>query len=142
MAMSFIERLHSGPMSLYVPTHTLLFDEYEKPLEDHLSQWVLDHPDAYQDALRRSFEAGCECCHTATQASNAIRAGTFGPECVAKIHEYNVKSAKLAREVVPEGKYVMGNLTSTNPDFCSAVYSRPRSRKCGLSIAGTRLDSA
>ena len=117
MAKSFLERLHSGPMSLYVPTHTLLFDEYEKPLEDHLSQWVLDHPDAYQDALRRSFEAGCQCCHTATQASNAIRAATFGPEYVAKIHEYNVKSAKLAREATPEGKYVMGNLTSTNPDF-------------------------
>ena len=121
MAMSFVDRLSKGRMSLYMPTHTFLFDEYEKPLEDHLSEWVLNHPDAYQDALRRSFDAGCECCHTATQASNAIRAGTFGPDYVARIHEFNLKSARLAREVVPEGCYVLGNLTSSNPDFLEPV---------------------
>ena len=117
MAMTFVERLARGPLPLYVPTHTLLFDEYEKPLEAHLSEWVLDHPDAYQDALRRSFEAGCECCHTATQASNAVRAKPFGPEYVARLHEFNLESAKLARQVTPEGCYVMGNLTSSNPEF-------------------------
>ena len=126
MAMSFVDRLRSGPMSLYIPTHTVLFDEYEKPLEDHISEWVINHPDAYQDALRRSFEAGCDCCHTATQASNAIRAATFGDDYVARIFEFNLKCAKLAREATPEGKYVLGNITSTNPDFVEPLGSIKR----------------
>lgn len=117
MASDFLERLGSGIISLYMPMQTFLVEEYGKPMEDHLSVWVLDHPDAYQDALKRSYEAGCDMGHTATQASSPFRSQPFGQEVVDKVYELNYKSAKLAREVTPEGRYVVGNISHSNPDF-------------------------
>jgi 5-methyltetrahydrofolate--homocysteine methyltransferase len=108
-------------MTLYMPMQTFLVEEYGKPMEQHLSEWILDHPKEYQDAARRSFAAGCDMVHTGTQASSRIRAKPFGLE--GRVYELNLKSAKLAREVTPEGRFVIGNFTSTNPDFLEPVGS-------------------
>jgi len=121
MTMSFLERLHNDRMTLYMPMQTFLVEEYGKPMEQHLSEWILAHPKEYQDAVRRSFAAGCDMVHTGTQASSRIRAKPFGVE--DRVYEFNFKSAKLAREVTPEGHCVVGNFTSTNPDFLEPVGS-------------------
>lgn len=121
MTTGFVERLQDDVVIMYMPMQTFLVHEYGKPMESHLSEWVISHPKEYQDAARRSFEAGCEMVHTATQACSPFRAKPFGITGPDRIYELNCKSAQLARQVTPEGCYVVGNISSTNPDFIEPV---------------------
>ena len=95
MATDFLERLRSDRLIGYMPMQTFLVEEYGKPMENHLSEWILAHPGEYQDAARRSFDAGCDMVHTGTQASSRIRSKPFGLE--DRVYEFNFESAKLAR---------------------------------------------
>jgi 5-methyltetrahydrofolate--homocysteine methyltransferase len=116
MTTGFLERLKNtgDVLTHYAPLHTLLVD-WGKDLESHLSEWVVNHPKEYQEALSRSFEAGCDLAYTATQASSPWRAEVFGLR--DRVYEFNYKSAKLAKEVTPKGCYLMGLASTTNPDF-------------------------
>ena len=117
MVSDFLERLRKDVLIGYMPMQTFLVEEYGKPMEQHLSEWVLDHPDEFKDAIRKSYAAGCDMTHTATQASSPMRTKPFGEALLKRIYEFNFKSAKLAREVTPEGYYVIGNISHSNPDF-------------------------
>jgi 5-methyltetrahydrofolate--homocysteine methyltransferase len=121
MTAGFIERLQNDVVIMYMPMQTFLVHEYGKPMEAHLSEWVVNHPKEYQDAARRSFEAGCDMVHTATQACSPFRAKPFGITDSDRIYELNYRSAQMAKEVTPEGCYVVGNISSTNPDFLEPV---------------------
>jgi len=121
MVKDFLERLRSDIVIMYMPMQTFLVHEYGKPMEAHLSEWVVDHPEEYQDAIRQSCEAGCEMVHTATQASSPFRARPFGEAVEDRVYELNYRSAKLAKEVTPGDCYVVGNISSTNPDFLEPV---------------------
>ena len=116
MSPDLIHRLRStGDVLMhYAPLHSLLAD-WGKPLEAHLSEWIVAHPDAYQEALTQSFEAGCDLASTSTQASSPWRAEVFGLR--ERVHELNYKSASLAREVMPKDRYLAGFVSITNPDF-------------------------
>ncbi len=116
MPESLVERLQNTDEILlhYFPLHSALAD-WGKDLESHLSEWIVTHPDAYQEAIRLSLEAGCDFVSTSTQAASPWRAEVFGMR--SKVHEHNYLSAKLAKEVTPAGKYVAGFVSSTNPDF-------------------------
>lgn len=116
MPENLIERLQNTDEILlhYLPLHSALAD-WGKDLESHLSEWIVTHPDAYQEAIRLSLEAGCDFVSTSTQAASPWRAAVFGMR--SKVHEHNYLSAKLAKEVTPPGKYVAGFVSSTNPDF-------------------------
>jgi len=98
----------------YFPLHSALAD-WGKPLESHLSEWIINHPQDAQDAWEKSFEAGCDFASTSTQACSPWRAGVFGLR--DKVHELNFKSAKIAREVTPDDRYLAGFVSTTNPDF-------------------------
>ena len=117
MASDFLERLRNDVLIGYMPMQTFLVEEYGKPMEQHLSEWVIDHPDEFKDAIRQSYAAGCDMTHTATQASSLMRTKPFGKALLNRVYEFNFKSAKLAREVTPEGRYVIGNISHSNPDF-------------------------
>jgi 5-methyltetrahydrofolate--homocysteine methyltransferase len=115
MAHEFVERLSKEEILFhYAPLHSLLAD-WGKDLESHLSQWILSNPDKFQDALIKSYKAGCTLGCTSTQAASPWRAETFGVR--DKIHEFNYESAKLTKEVTPPGCYVLGMVSTTNPDF-------------------------
>lgn len=114
MAKEFLERLASEVLILYVPMQTLLMD-WGKDLESHLSEWVLEHPEAYQEALIKSYEIGCDMGHTATQASSVFRSTPFNLQ--DKVYEFNFRSAQLAKEVTPKDHYIVGNISGSNPDF-------------------------
>jgi len=120
MATDILTRLQSEVLVSYAPLHTLLMD-WGKDLESHLSEWILDHPDEFQDALAKSYAVGCDFGYTATQASSVFRAKVFGLE--SRVREFNYESARLAREVTPEGHYVLGNVSATNLDFLEPVGS-------------------
>ncbi|MDP6042884.1 MAG: homocysteine S-methyltransferase family protein [Dehalococcoidales bacterium] len=114
--MDLRERLRDTDEILlhYVPLHSLLAD-WGKDLESHLSEWIINNPEKYQDALRQSFAAGCDFACTMTQSSSPWRAEPFGLR--DRIHELNWRSAKLANEVTPPGRYVLAIVSTTNPDF-------------------------
>jgi 5-methyltetrahydrofolate--homocysteine methyltransferase len=118
--MKLIDRLKNTKDVLlhYFPLHSALVD-WGKPLEVHLSEWIINHPKEAQDAWRKSFEAGCDFASTSTQASSPWRANVFGLR--DKVHELNYRSAVLAREVTPADKYLAGFVSSTNPDFIEPV---------------------
>jgi 5-methyltetrahydrofolate--homocysteine methyltransferase len=117
MASDFVQRVNNDILVAFLPMQTFLVEEYGKPMEQHLSEWVLDHPEEFQSAIRRSFAAGCDMTHTATQASSPFRSQPYGKAMVDRVYELNFKSAKLAREVTPEDHYVVGNISHSNPDF-------------------------
>ena len=107
MSKRLLDRLHGTEDVLihYLPLHSILAD-WGKRLEVHLSEWILDHPDVYQEVLGKSFEAGCDFTSTSTQASSPWRAGVFGLR--HRVRELNYQSARLAREVTPEVRYLAG----------------------------------
>ena len=158
MATDFLERLRTDVIIMNNSMQTILVHDYGKPMEAHLSDWVITHPEEFQDAIRRSFDAGCEMVHTATQASSPFRARPFGKAVEDKVYELNYRSAKLAREVTPEDCYVVGNISSTNPDFLEPlgnmtydeVYEGYKLQISGLAeggvdvfhIAGNHIDEA
>jgi 5-methyltetrahydrofolate--homocysteine methyltransferase len=125
MANNLMERLcdTSDILLHYFPLHSALAD-WGKDLESHLSEWIITHQDVYQEAIRLSFEAGCDFVSTSTQAASPWRAEVFGMR--HKVHEHNYLSAKLAKEVTPAEKYVAGFVSSTNPDFLEPLGAMTR----------------
>jgi 5-methyltetrahydrofolate--homocysteine methyltransferase len=125
MSKNLMERLQNTDDTLlhYLPLHSALAD-WGKDLESHLSEWIVTHPDAYQEAIRLSFEAGCDFVSTSTQAASPWRAAVFGMR--HKVHVHNYLSAKLAKEVSPPDKYVAGFVSSTNPDFLEPLGAMTR----------------
>ena len=122
MAMDLRERLKNTDDVLlhYAPLHSLLTD-WGKDLESHLSEWIINNPEKYQDALKASFAAGCDFACTQTQASSPWRAAVFGLR--DRIYEFNFNSARLAREVTPPERYVLAMVSTTNPDFIEPLGS-------------------
>ena len=60
MAIDFADRLRNTKDVLVMmsATQTLLTQECGKPMEDHLSGWIITHPEEFQNTIRRTFEAG------------------------------------------------------------------------------------
>jgi len=147
MAIDFMERLRNTYDVLVEcqSMHTILVEEYAKPMEAHISDWVVAHPKVFQDAIQRAFAAGCDIVHIATQASSPIRARPFGVD--DRIYELNYKPAKLAKEVAPKDRYVIGDISSSNPDFLEPVgnltpdevYNGYREQALGLLDGGVDL---
>lgn len=117
MANDFLKRIRTDVVLHCGSLQTLLVEKYGKPMEEHLSVWVLDHPDQFQDAIKQCISAGCDTVHTATQAASPFRSKLFGQSVVDRIYELNYKSARLVKEVIPEDHYIVGNISFSNPDF-------------------------
>ncbi|MGQ9674372.1 MAG: homocysteine S-methyltransferase family protein [Chloroflexota bacterium] len=98
--------------------HTLL-SYWGKDMEDHLSYWVITHPEEFKDCVRQCVANGGDLVSVGTQAASPWRAETFGLR--DKVYEMNYKSAKLAKEAIPAGRYVVGFVSMTNPDFLEPV---------------------
>ena len=119
MAVDFINRLQNTDDVLvyFNGMQTFLVDEYGKPMEQHLSVWIVDHPQEFQDALRRIYATGHDISSTGTQAASPFRSKPFGQAVVDRVYELNYIPAKLAKEVTPEDHYAIGLISTTNQDF-------------------------
>ena len=158
--MDLMQRLWrtNDVLVMFQGIQTLLVEEYGKPMEAHLSAWILDHPNEFQDCLRRIFTAGCDLAPIGTQASSPFRAKPFGQSVVDRIYELNYESARLAKEVTPKGHYIQAVVSTSNPDFLEPlgnmtndeVYSGYLQQIKGLidgkvdliTIAGNHIDEA
>jgi len=123
MAMNFMERLRNTDDVLiyFGPIPTFLAVEYGYPLEEHVSVWTVDHPEEFQDALRRIWAAGHDCVQIGTQSASPFRSEPFGKAVVDRVYELNYKTAKLAKETTPEDHYSFGIIGTTTPDFLEPV---------------------
>jgi len=119
MVMDLMSRLRNtnDVLVYFNSTQTFLVDEYGKPMEEHLSVWIVDHPKEFQDALRRMYATGHDIASIGTQAANRFRAKPFGQAVIDRTYELNYRPAELAREVTPEGCYAVGLMGTTMQDF-------------------------
>jgi 5-methyltetrahydrofolate--homocysteine methyltransferase len=115
----FLERMNNTDKVFvhFEGMQTILADQYRKPMEDHLSAWILEHPTEFQEVLRRAYAAGHDSSAIGTQASSRLRAKPFGQPIMDRVYELNHDSARLARDIVPDGCYIVGTISSSNPDF-------------------------
>ena len=101
MRRDFLQRLASGELLIAEgPIHTLLEQGAGRNLEGCLGQWIVDHPDDFQAALKAMYAAGCDLGHTGTQGNGRYRLAAFGLE--NKVYELTLKQTQLAKEVTPE----------------------------------------
>jgi len=123
MATDFLDRLRNTDdvLVFFGQIPTLLTLEYGYPLEEHVSVWTVDHPKEFQDAIRRVYAIGCDGAHIGVQSASPWRSKPFGQAVVDRVYELNYETAKLAKEVTPEGRYSVGNIGTTTPDFMEPV---------------------
>ena len=123
MATDFLDRLRNTDdvMVFWGPMPSFLAVEYGYPLEEHVSVWTVDHPKEFQDALRRIYAIGCDSIQIGTQSASPFRSKPFGQAVVDRVYELNYRTAELAKEVTPEGRYSVANIGTTTPDFLEPV---------------------
>ena len=119
MANEFIDRLRNTDDVLvyFNAIQTIFTEEYGKPMEEHLSAWIVDHPKEFQDTLQRIYATGHDIFSIGTQAASIFRAKPFGQAIIDRIYELNYTPAKLAKEVTPKGYYAAGLCSTSLQDF-------------------------
>lgn len=112
MAKDFLQRLANGEVLVsWGPIQTLLQQEKGRNLEGHQAEWIVNHPDDYQDVLKAMFAAGSDFGAAGVQGNNRYRLEAFGLE--DRVYELTLKPLQLAREVTPENCYLVGQLGMT-----------------------------
>ncbi len=119
MANEFMDRLRNTDDVLvyFNATQTIFTEEHGKPMEEHLSAWIVDHPKEFQDTLQRIYATGHDIFSIGTQAASIFRAKPFGQAIIDRIYELNYTPAKLAKEVTPKGYYAAGLCSTSLQDF-------------------------
>ena len=76
-----------------------------------IGQWIVEHPEPYQDLAREYFRVGCHIVSGGTFNLNRISLAKFG--LAEKAEELNRGIVRILKEVQPEGKYVAGSMGPT-----------------------------
>jgi 5-methyltetrahydrofolate--homocysteine methyltransferase len=112
MAKDFLKRLANGEVLVsWGPIQTLLQQEKGRSLEGHLAEWIVNHPNDFQDVLKAMYAAGSDIGAAGVQGNNRYRLEAFGLE--DRVYELTFKPLQLAREVTPENRYLVGQLGMT-----------------------------
>ena len=89
----------------------MLQQEKGRNLEEHQAEWIVNHPDDFQDVLKAMFAAGSDIGAAGVQGNNRYRLEAFGLE--DRVYELTLKPLQLARAVTPEDRYLVGQLGMT-----------------------------
>jgi 5-methyltetrahydrofolate--homocysteine methyltransferase len=76
-----------------------------------ISQWIVEHPEVYQDLVRDYFRVGCDIVSGGTFNLNRISLAKFG--LAEKAEELNRGMVRILKGVQPEGKYIAGSMGPT-----------------------------
>ena len=74
-------------------------------------EWNVSHPDALKEIHRSYYEAGSDAVSTNSFGGNRIKLASYGLE--SRCHELNAAAARLAGDVRPPGKFVIGDIGPT-----------------------------
>jgi len=77
-------------------------------LTENAAWWLVNHPDAYQEILKAWIDAGCDFVVANHGSANRVRLKKFGLQ--DKTREINYQLIKLAREVIPNDRYLIFSL--------------------------------
>ena len=98
MAEDFLQRLANGDVLVsWGPIHQ--------------AEWIVNHPNDFQDVIKTMLAAGSDITAAGVQGNNRYRLEAFGLE--DRVHELTLKPLRLAREVTPEDRYLVGQLGMT-----------------------------
>jgi len=76
-----------------------------------VSQWIVDHPEVYQDLVRDYYQVGCDIVSAATSSLNRVALSKFG--LADKTEELNQRVIQIIKAVQPQGTFVSGNIGPT-----------------------------
>ncbi|MBI5967003.1 MAG: homocysteine S-methyltransferase family protein [Deltaproteobacteria bacterium] len=76
-----------------------------------IGQWIVDHPQPYQELLLDYFQAGCHICGGGTSGLNRFRLEKYGLQ--DKVRQLNEKVVSLAREIKPPSGFISGIIGPT-----------------------------
>jgi 5-methyltetrahydrofolate--homocysteine methyltransferase len=76
-----------------------------------IAQWIVEHPQAYEELVREYFQVGCHIVAAATSVLNRISLAKFG--LAGKIEELNRGVIQIIKAVQPEEGFVAGNIGPT-----------------------------
>jgi len=112
MAKDFLQRLANGEVLVsWGPIQTLLQQEKERNLEEHQAEWIVNHPNDFQDVVKAMLAAGSDIAAAGVQGNNRYRLEAFGLE--NRVYELTFKPLQLAREITPANRYLVGQLGMT-----------------------------
>ena len=112
MAKDFLQRLANGDVLVsWGPIQTLLQQEKGRNLDGHQADWIVNHPNDFQDVVKAMLAAGSDITAAGVQGNNRYRLEAFGLE--DRVHELTLKPLQLAKEVTPENCYLVGQLGMT-----------------------------
>ncbi|MDZ7292747.1 MAG: homocysteine S-methyltransferase family protein [candidate division KSB1 bacterium] len=111
MAMSFLDKLHSGVILLSDGAMGTELQRRGMPTGVCPEEYNLTHPEVVQGIYQDYYAAGSDLVETNTFGANRSRLAVHGFE--ARVAEFCLKSAHLARAVCPEGKFVAGSMGPT-----------------------------
>ncbi len=73
--------------------------------------WVIANPRAIQQLQREYFEAGSDIVLACAFGANRIKLADQGLS--GKVHDMNVRLAEISREIVPDGRFLFGDMSPT-----------------------------
>lgn len=76
-----------------------------------IGQWIVDHPEPYQELLQEYFRVGCHICGGGTSGLNRFRLEKYGLQ--SKTRELNEKVVHLACAIKPGDGWVSGIIGPT-----------------------------
>jgi len=110
MGGSFIQRVSKEILVMSGAMGTVLHKEGAN-LGGCIGQWIVEHPQAYEELVREYFQVGCHIVAAATSTLNRISLAKFGLS--GKIEELNRGVIQIIRAVQPEEGFVAGNIGPT-----------------------------
>ena len=76
-----------------------------------ISQWIVEHPEVYQELVRDYFQVGCDIVAGATSSLNRISLTKFG--LAKKVEELNQGVIRIIKDIQPDHGFVAGNIGPT-----------------------------
>jgi len=76
-----------------------------------ISQWIIEHPEVYQELVRDYFQVGCDIVAGATSSLNRIALTKFG--LADKLKELNQGVIRIIKDIQPDHGFAAGNIGPT-----------------------------
>ena len=110
MGESFLQRVEKEVLVMSGAMGTMLHKEGAN-LGGCIAQWIVEHPQAYEELVREYFRVGCHIVAAATSTLNRISLAKFG--LAGKIEELNRGVIQIIKAVQPDEGFVAGNIGPT-----------------------------
>ncbi len=110
MRDTFLRRVEEEVLVMSGAMGTMLHKEGAN-LGGCIAQWIVEHPQNYEELVREYFQVGCHIVAAATSTLNRISLAKFG--LAEKIEELNRGVIQIIKAIQPDQGFVAGNIGPT-----------------------------